>query len=130
MPQVALKRVESLIKENDVYLIEYRQIAWSFVVQRNKIESILGGHFISLGNIWSDNESKRDKFIDIVSDINPDIIHMEEIPELFNYGDIRKEHVEWLYRTDRPYKIIETTHTSLFDVKQKRYFPDKFMFVS
>jgi autotransporter strand-loop-strand O-heptosyltransferase len=55
---------------------------------------------------------------------------MEEIPELFNYGDIRKEHVEWLYRPDRPYKIIETTHTSLFDVKQKRYFPDKFMFVS
>jgi autotransporter strand-loop-strand O-heptosyltransferase len=130
MPQVALKRVESLIKEHDVYLIEYRQIAWSFVVQRNKIESILCDRFISLGNIWNDNESKRDKFIQIVNDINPDIIHMEEIPELFNYGDIRKEHVEWLYRSDRPYKIIETTHTSLFDVNQKRYFPDKFMFVS
>ena len=59
-----------------------------------------------------------------------DIVHMEEIPEKFNYGGIRQEHTDWLYRKDRPYKIIESTHTSTFDINQKIYFPDKFMFVS
>ena len=130
-PQVALKRVETLLSDNhDVYLIEYREIAWSFVVQRNKIKSILGNKFISLGNVWGDDERIRDLFTDIVTKINPDIVHMEEIPEKFNYGGIRQEHTDWLYRKDRPYKIIESTHTSTFDINQKIYFPDKFMFVS
>jgi autotransporter strand-loop-strand O-heptosyltransferase len=127
LPQVVLKRIESLIINNDVYVIEYREIAWSYVVQRNKIKNLLGTKFISLG--WTDNNDIRDKFIEIVKEINPDIIHMEEIPEMFINGII-KEHTDWLYRPDRPYKIIETTHTSTFNVKQKQYFPDKFMFVS
>jgi len=127
MPQVALKRVESLINEHDVYLIEYREIAWSFVVQRNKMKNLLGNKFISLG--WLDNETERDHFQEIVEKINPDIIHMEEIPEKFICG-MRKEHSDWLYRSDRTYKIIETTHTSTFDTNQKIYFPDKFIFVS
>ena len=127
MPQVALKRVESLIGTHDVYLIEYREIAWSFVVQRNKLKALLDHKFISLG--WSDNEEIRDHFKEIVEIIKPDIIHMEEIPEKFIFG-MREEHADWLYRAERPYKIIETTHTSTFDVTQKKYFPDKFMFVS
>lgn len=127
LPQVVLKRIESLIINNDVYVIEYREIAWSYVVQRNKIKNLLGTKFISLG--WTDNNVIRDNFIEIVKEINPDIIHMEEIPEMFINGII-KEHTDWLYRPDRPYKIIETTHTSTFNVKQKQYFPDKFMFVS
>jgi autotransporter strand-loop-strand O-heptosyltransferase len=127
LPQVVLKRIESLIINNDVYVIEYREIAWSYVVQRNKIKNLLGTKFISLG--WTDNNDIRDNFIEIVKEINPDIIHMEEIPEMFINGII-KEHTDWLYRPDRPYKIIETTHTSTFNVKQKQYFPDKFMFVS
>lgn len=131
MPQVALKRVEYLLKNPniDLYMIEYRQIAWSFVVQRNKIIELLGDKFISLGNIWGDGEEKRDKFIEIVEFINPDIIHIEEIPEMFIFG-FREEHAEWLYRTERPYKIIETTHTSTYNVSSKKYFPDKFVFVS
>jgi hypothetical protein len=128
-PQVALKRVESL-NNHEVYLIEYRQIAWSFVVQREKIINLLGDRFISLGNIWDNDELKRDKFIEIVENINPDIIHLEEIPEMFLYGGLKQDHIDWLYRDDRKYKLIETTHTSTFDVNQKKYFPDKFLFVS
>lgn len=128
-PQVALKRVESLIEEHDVYLIEYRQIAWSFIVQREKIIKLLGSKFITLGNIWGDDDKIRDTFPQIVESINPDIIHMEEIPEKF-WGDMKKEHADWLYRTDRPYKIVETTHTMTFDTNQKKYFPDKFLLVS
>lgn len=126
-PQVALKRVETLMKHHDVYLIEYREIAWNYVVQRNKLIKLLDKKFISLG--WSDNDDIRDKFIEIIENINPDIIHMEEIPEMFING-FKKEHADWLYRINRPYKIIETTHTSTFDVDNKKYYPDKFMFVS
>ena len=127
MPQVALKRAEALKKNNDVYLIEYREIAWSYVVQRNKIKELLGDRFISLG--WIDKEELRDHFQEVVEKINPDIIHMEEIPEMFIFG-MRKEHIDWLYRKDRPYKIFETTHTSTFNINNKKYFPDKFIFVS
>lgn len=132
MPQVVLKRVEYLLKNTDIelYMIEYRQIAWSYVVQRNKIVKLLGeDRFFSLGNVWGDNEEKRDKFIEIVESINPDVIHLEEIPEMFIFG-LRQEHAQWLYRTERPYKIIETTHTSTYNVNNKKYFPDSFMFVS
>ena len=129
MPQVALKRIEALLDKNEVYLIEYRQIAWSFVVQRDKIIKLLGANFITLGNVWGDEEKIRDHFQEIVEKINPDVIHMEEIPEKFIFG-IREDHVKWLYRPDRPYKIVETTHTATFDVSQKIYFPDRFMFVS
>jgi autotransporter strand-loop-strand O-heptosyltransferase len=127
MPQVALKRVEALINKHDVYLIEYREIAWAYVVQRNKIKQLLDKKFISLG--WIDKEDIRDHFEEIVTNINPDLIHMEEIPEKFIFG-MRPEHANWLYRKDRPYKITETTHTMTFDVRQKKYFPDKFLFVS
>lgn len=130
LPQVALKRVETLINNHDIYVIEYREIAYSYVVQRNKINNLLGDKFISLGNVWDNNETKRDKFKEIVENINPDIIHMEEIPEMFGYGGLIKDHVDWLYRKDRPYKIIETTHTSTFNINQKQYFPDQFMFMS
>lgn len=127
-PQVALKRVEALVNTNhEVFLIEYREIAWSYVVQRNKIKELLGDKFISLG--WIDKEEGRDHFEEIVKNINPDLIHMEEIPEKFIFG-LRQEHSDWLYRKDRSYKIVETTHTMTFDTNQKKYFPDKFLFVS
>lgn len=115
LPQVALKRVENLIIDNDIYVIEYNYISWSYVVQRDKMIEILGDKFISLGN---------NNLIDIIKYIDPDIIHMEEMPEMF----IDTMYCDWIYRADRTYKITECTHTSA--IINKKYFPDKFMFVS
>lgn len=115
LPQVALKRVESLVKNNDVYVIEYNYISWSYVVQRDKMKDILNNKFISLGD---------NNLISIIQEINPDIIHMEEMPEMF----IKQEYIDWLYRADRTYKITECTHTSASI--NKKNLPDKFMFVS
>jgi len=124
MPQVVLKRVELLKDIHDVYVIEYKQLAWKYVVQRDKLIELLGDHFITLGR--HETEELRDHFSEYIEKISPDVIHMEEIPEMF----MRQEHAEWLYRPDRPYKIIECTHTSTFNVDDKKFFPDKFMFVS
>lgn len=122
LPQVTLKRIEALKDIFDVYVIEYKQIASTYIVQRSKMQELLGDKFISFGR----GEELRDKFEQFVTDINPDIIHLEEIPELF----MRQEHADWLYRKDRTYRIYESTHTATFNVDEKKYFPDKFLFVS
>jgi len=51
---------------------------------------------------------------------------MEEIPEFFLDEKITKR----IYSNDRKYIITETTHDSSFPVERKRWFPDKFIFVS
>jgi predicted RNase H-like nuclease (RuvC/YqgF family) len=60
------------------------------------------------------------ELIDIIDRIQPDIIHLEEIPEFFmdgsNVADI-------IYKTDRKYTIVETSHDSSFDTTTKKYFP-------
>jgi len=124
LPQVTLKRVELLMKDYEVYVMEYRQIAWKYVVQRNKIIELLGDNFISLGR--HETEEKRDKFEYYFKAVKPDVVHMEEIPEMF----MRDEHADIVYSKDRTYKLFETTHTSTFNVDNKKYFPDKFLFVS
>jgi hypothetical protein len=35
-----------------------------------------------------------------------------------------------IYTQDRKYKIVETSHDSSYDTTQKKFYPDKFMFVS
>jgi glycosyltransferase involved in cell wall biosynthesis len=96
-------------------------IAWNYVVQRNDIIRTIGkDRFFSLG------EDKEKDFRTIMENFNPDVISMEEFPEMFLENSIS----DWLYRKDRTYTILETTHDSSFDPKSKRYFPDKFVYVS
>jgi glycosyltransferase involved in cell wall biosynthesis len=119
-PQYLLKKIELLNKEHEIYCVEYNQIATLYVVQRNKIESMLGERFISL-----ENRNKED-LLQIINDINPDVIHFEEFPETFLDINIAKQ----IYKKQRNYLIFETSHGIYFDRNQKIYFPDKFMFVS
>lgn len=118
-PQVTLNKLQLINDEYEIKCVEYAMVAWAFVVQRNQIVELLGNNFHSLG---------EDKYelINIVNDFNPDVISMEEFPEFFMDDSITKE----LYREDRTYTILETTHDSSFPVSSKRFFPDKFIFVS
>lgn len=121
MPQVAFKKIEILNKTNefDIYVIEYSFIAAAYVVQRNKIKKILGEKFISLGE-------NKSQILQIIEDIKPDIIHFEEIPEMFMSLNVANE----IYKKDRNYFIVETTHDSSFDINNKIFLPDKFLFIS
>lgn len=118
-PQFTLNKIELLKNEYDVYCIEYDFLSPHFVVQRNKIINILGDKFISLGETKS-------RIIELISEINPDIITIEEISETFIDNQILKQ----IYKTNRSYKIIETTHSSHDQSSIKRFLPDKFTFVS
>jgi len=118
-PQVTLNKIKLLKDDYIIKCVEYSLVAWNYVVQRNQIKDILLSNFHSLG----DNKSE---IIDIIKDFNPDIISMEEFPEFFMDDNITKE----IYKEDRGYIIFETTHDSSFAVTSKRFFPDKFIFVS
>jgi hypothetical protein len=118
-PQVTLNKVELLKDHYEIMVVEYAFLAWNFVVQRNKVINILGKNFRSLG------ENKRE-LIDIIDQFNPDIISMEEFPEMFMDNDLTRE----IYSEDRTYRIVETTHDSSFPPHEKRWMPDNFVFVS
>ena len=58
--------------------------------------------------------------------MNPDVIHFEEIPETF----INKDILNVIYRNDRPYNIVCTTHSSFTEPSNLKYTADKFILVS
>jgi hypothetical protein len=119
-PQVVAKKVELLRDFYDIVVVEWDCIAWSFVVQRNRVIEMLGEKFISL------SENKEYDLFNSIEDYRPDYLMIEEFSETFIPDHILKK----LYSKDRKYKIFETTHSSHSNPGQKRFFPDKFIFVS
>lgn len=118
-PQFVLKRIEMLKDFYEIYCIEYNFVSPHFVVQRNKVIEIIGDRFIPIfGN--------KNKLIDLLTNIKPDIIHIEEFSETFM--DI--EVCNFIFKDERRYKIIETTHGSNDRSSMKINLPDKFIFVS
>jgi len=118
-PQVTLNKIKLLISDYEIKCVEHDFVAWSFVVQRNQIQEMLGENFISLGQ-------DKSQLLSIIDEFKPDVISMEEFPEFFMSDDVTKI----IYSKDRQYIILETTHDSSFPVNSKRWFPDKFIFVS
>lgn len=118
LPQFLLKKIQVLHKDHDIYCVEHTNCG-GFVVQREQVKKILGNKFFELGE-------DKFKLTDIIKQINPEILHIEEMPEYF----MDMKLAEKIYAKDRSYLIIETSHDSSFDSRNKRVFPDKFTFVS
>ena len=119
-PQVVAKKVELLKDFYNIVVVEYEMLAWSYVVQRNRVIDMIGDKFISL------SENKEYDLFNVIEDHNPDYIMIEEFPETFMELHIAKR----LYSPNRSYKIFESTHSSHSRVEWKKYMPDKFIFVS
>jgi len=119
-PQYLLKKIERLNSVFKIYCIEYSDISHgAFVVQSDKIKTILGERLISLAD-------DKVTILNHIKKIEPDIIHLEELPELFMNSSVAKK----IYELPRSYKLIETSHNSSIDPTDKKFFPDKFIFVS
>jgi len=118
-PQYLLKKIELLNDQYDIYVAEYNDYG-IFRVQKDEIITLLGKKHKTISE-------RREELLEWIDEISPDIIHFEEMPELFNIED---EIATKIYSKDRPYKIFETSHDSSFDLKLKKYFPDKFLFCS
>lgn len=121
MPQFVLKRIETLLDYTDcfeIYVIEYNDYGKSFPVQRDQIINLLGWRFSSVAN----NKSQT---YDLIKEIDPDIIHLDEMPELMNNDELFKK----IYSNNRTWRIVETCHTSQFNPDaQKRFHPDLYSF--
>lgn len=118
-PQFTLNKIELLKDEYDILCVEYECVSGDFVIQRNKIISLLGDKFISLG-------VEKLELLNIIKNFNPDFISFEEFPENFMLNNVS----DLIYTNKRSYTIFESTHSSLNNFGSKRYFPDKFIFVS
>jgi FkbM family methyltransferase len=119
-PQVLVNKIELL--KND-YIIKCVEWSWhgdAFVVQKNRIKNLIGPE-----NLFMLGEDK-DKIFDLIHNFQPDIICIEEFCEYFIPEEINQK----LFNPNRNYKIFETTHDSSIPVTNKRWFPDKFIFVS
>jgi glycosyltransferase involved in cell wall biosynthesis len=63
----------------------------------------------------------------IINEINPDIIHLHEVPEFFMKEEIA---VDLFNNPTRNYFIVTTTHSSLTTPAALKFYPDKFVLVS
>ena len=120
-PQVILKRIQTLqlyVDNVEIYLIEHNDYGKYFPTQRNQIIDILEDRFYSL-------DKNKMEAMDIINDINPDLIHIDEMSERLN-----RELITALYNNNRTYRIIETCHDISFDPNSKIFQPDLFLFCS
>jgi autotransporter strand-loop-strand O-heptosyltransferase len=120
-PQVILKRIQALmlyVDNVEIYLIEHNDYGKYFPTQRNQIIDILEDRFYSL-------DKNKMEAMDIINDINPDLIHIDEMSERLDRGLITA-----LYNNNRTYRIIETCHDISFDPNSKIFQPDLFLFCS
>ncbi len=118
-PQYLLKKMSILKDTHDLYCVEYNDYGEWFVVQKNQVREMLGSKYFAL----TDNKKE---LLSIIESINPDIVHLEEMPEYYMDNEVASK----IYSNTRKYHIVETSHDSSFDVSSKRFFPDQFVFVS
>jgi autotransporter strand-loop-strand O-heptosyltransferase len=120
-PQVILKRIQALmlyVENVEIYLIEHNDYGKWFPTQRNQIIDILKDRFYSLGD-------DKMQAINIINEINPNLIHIDEMSERLDRGLITA-----LYNNNRTYRIVETCHDISFDPNSKIFQPDLFLFCS
>jgi len=120
MPQYLLKKIQSIKDQYDIHLVEYACVSGEYVVQREQLRWILGDKFYTL-------EENKLKLLDIIDQIQPDVIHLEDTPESFMDSE-----VSFLIfgNTYRDYFIVESTHSSLTVPSNLLFHPDKFILPS
>ena len=120
LPQYLLKKIETFKNNYEIFVLEWEDITGGeLVVQRKKIQSLLGDNFFSL-------ESNKERVFDIINKVRPDIIHFEEIADTFIPTSILQK----IYTDKREYYIVSTTHSSSTNPKQIRFGSDKYVLVS
>lgn len=120
LPQYLVKQIETYLNEFEIYCVEWNNITGGIlVVQRNLVQSMLGDKLITLGD-------DKSVIVNIINDIRPDFIHFQEVPETFISSDL----LDIIYRSEREYFIVVTTHSSYTDPKNIRFTADKYLLVS
>ena len=119
MPQFLLKRIQSLLDDFQLYVVEWANYSDEYVVQKNQINNLVA-NFYTLGE-------DKTELIDIIKKNNIDIVHIDEMSECLGNGS--EDVLSLLYANDRSWKIIETCHNISFNPDvEKVYHPDAYAF--
>lgn len=117
MPEVLYQRLKVLYKEHELHVFELNNVSNDYVVQRNKISSLIGTNFVSLHTVLD-----KDKFIiDFLTNNDIDIIHVESDVE---QSTLSEKVMEFLYSPVRRHRMVETIHNSFIGNETKRFIPD------
>ena len=127
MPQFLLKRIKSLMGHRtdvEIYVVEFMNYSYSFVVQRNEIIDLVGE-----SRFWSLGEDKFE-LMDIIKDNQIDIVHVDEMIDGFDsFNKVPQYLMEKLYSSDRTWRMVETCHNVWFKpYENKMYHPDGYLF--
>lgn len=125
-PQVTLNKIQLLINDYDIKVVEYSLLAWQFVVQRNQVIQLVGeDNFITLSG---GHDDKIRSLFNLICEWNPSVIFMEEFPEMFSDTDGMVRLYERCHNMG--IKMVESTHDSSFPIVFKSTIPNQFVFVS
>ena len=126
LPQYLVNCVEAKLRsKEEVWVVEWSNIAPIYKVQKDKLAALLGDRLI----VWPQGTGESVKSSGLykkITEVKPDVVHLEEFPEGFLPQDV----INFIYGSNRTYKIYETTHDSNFELGKKTTKPDKFEFVS
>ena len=117
-PQYLLKQIEHFIGRYDIEVVEINNSGGTaFVVQKNKI-----GKLAVIHTLWED----KSEILNVIEKYQPDIIHFQEIPQF----DLAASILDVIFRKDRPYNIVVSTHGSFTNPDDIVYHPDRYVLVS
>jgi glycosyltransferase involved in cell wall biosynthesis len=120
MPQYLLKKIQTLKDQYDIYVVEYSDVSPDYTVQKEQLKWMLGDKYYTL---YDD----KSELIKIIDKIQPDIIHLEDVPESFMDSEVT---IQIYGNKNRNYFITSTTHSSLTDPSSLYFYPDKFILPS
>lgn len=130
MPSFLLKRIESLLSyykdDVELFVVEYSNHSDHYVVQRNRIKEL-----IPSSNYWTLGEDKNE-LKKIIEDNYIDVIHLDEMIEAFDsHNKLSNDLMNFIYKNDRTWKIVETCHNIVFQPETEKYFhPEAYAFCS
>ena len=130
-PKWLLELIRETMLQNEVFVAEFNNYG-TYNVHKDQIINLVGKKSHEcVGPCFSDNwEEERNRLWKIIEKFKPHIIHFNEVPENFEYNGFPEELLKKVYKKDRSYKIIETSHNNSFDFNRKRFNPDAFVCVS
>ena len=117
-PQYLYKQLKHFINEFDIEVVEINNSGGdAYVVQKNRIKSLAIVH--TLGG-------DKSEILKVIEKFSPDIIHFQEIAQF----DLATDILDKIFRKDRPYFIVQTTHGSFTNPSDIIYHPDRYVLVS
>ena len=129
MPSFLLKRIESLLQYSnnlELFVVEYSNHSDHYVVQKNRIKELIPqSHFWTLG-------TDKMELVKIIEENEFDIIHLDEMIEAFDFHNpMSSELMNYLYKNDRTWRIVETCHNIIFKPNLEKHFnPEAYAYCS